>query len=59
MTKRAVVMDQRARFYRPPFRKAPVRLMLEGAAMGQYRQEEVGVDIDNALRDILACLLLM
>jgi hypothetical protein len=52
-------MDQRARFYRPPFRKAPVRLMLEGAAMGQYRQEEVGVDIDNALRDILACLLLM
>ena len=57
MTKRADVMDLRARFYGPLTRKARIKLMLEGAAMGQYRSgKQGGVRIRNAMRDIVACL---
>ena len=57
MTKRADVMDLRAKFYGPLTRKARIKLMLEGAAMGQYRKaKQGGVGIRNAMRDIVACL---
>ena len=57
MTKRADVMDLRARFYGPLTRKERFNLMLEGAAMGQYRsRKQGGVRIYNALRDVIACL---
>jgi len=58
MTKQADVMDLRARFYGPLTRKARIKLMLEGAAMGQYRsRKKGGVRIYNVPRDIVACLL--
>ncbi|MGA2753417.1 MAG: glycosyltransferase [Terracidiphilus sp.] len=57
MTKRADVMELRARYYGPLSRKARIKLMLQGAAMGQYRNAaKGGVGIHNAIRDILACL---
>jgi glycosyltransferase involved in cell wall biosynthesis len=56
LTKMANVMELRARFYGPQSRKARLRLMLAGAAMGQYRKEaQGGVGIRNALRDLVAC----
>ncbi len=58
MAKRADVMEQRARYYGNMSRKDRIKLMLQGAAMGQYRiAAKGGVGIHNALRDILACLL--
>jgi hypothetical protein len=58
MTKRADVMELRARYYGRLSRKARIKLMLQGAAMGQYRNAaKGGVGIHNALRDIIACLL--
>lgn len=58
MTMRADVMELRARFYGTLSRMARMRLMLQGAAMGQYRNaEKGGVGIHNALRDMLAILL--
>jgi glycosyltransferase involved in cell wall biosynthesis len=58
MTRRADVMELRARYYGRLSRKARIRLMLQGAAMGQYRNAaKGGVGIHNALRDFLACLL--
>jgi glycosyltransferase involved in cell wall biosynthesis len=57
MAKQADVMDLRARFYGPLTRKARIKLMLEGAAMGQYRsRKRGGVRIYNVPRDIIACL---
>jgi len=57
MTKRADVMELRARYYGRLSRKERIKLMLQGAAMGQYRSApKGGVGIHNALRDILACL---
>ena len=56
MTKQVDVMELRARFYSAQLRKARLRLMLEGAAMGQYRKAaQGGVGIHNALRDLFAC----
>ena len=58
MAMRADVMKLRARFYGTLSRMARMRLMLQGAAMGQYRNaEKGGVGIHNALRDMLAILL--
>lgn len=57
MTKRADVMELRARYYGRLSRKARIKLMLQGAVMGQYRNAaRGGVGIHNAIRDILACL---
>ncbi|MGA9588184.1 MAG: glycosyltransferase [Terracidiphilus sp.] len=57
MTKRAEVMRLRASYYGRLSRKARIKLMLQGAAMGQYRKAaKGGVGIHNALRDILACI---
>jgi len=56
MTKLANVMELRARFYSVASRKVRLRLMLSGAAMGQYRTAaHGGVGIRNALRDLVAC----
>ena len=56
LTKLASVMDLRAKFYSPQTVKARFRLMLAGAAMGQYNREaQGGVGIHNALRDLVAC----
>ena len=58
MTKRADVMELRARYYGRLSGKARIKLMFQGAAMGQYRNAaKGGVGIHNAVRDILACLL--
>ena len=58
MAKRADVMELRARYYGRLSHTARIRLMLEGAMMGQYRNAgKGGVGIHNALRDIFACLL--
>ena len=58
MTKRVDVMELRARYYGRLSRKARIKLMLQGAAMGQYRNStKGGVGIHNALRDSIACLL--
>jgi glycosyltransferase involved in cell wall biosynthesis len=56
LARRADVMELRARFYGPLSRKARIKLMLQGAAMGQYRNAKQGVRMHNALRDIIACL---
>jgi glycosyltransferase involved in cell wall biosynthesis len=57
MTKRADVMELRARYYGRLPRKERINLMLQGAAMGQYRNAaKGGVGIHNALRDLLAFL---
>jgi glycosyltransferase involved in cell wall biosynthesis len=57
MTKRADVMALRARYYGRLSRKARIELMIQGAAMGQYRNaKEGGVGIHNAIRDIIAFL---
>ena len=54
---RADVMELRARFYGPLSRKARIKLMLQGAAMGQYRNaKEGGVRMHNVPRDCIACL---
>jgi hypothetical protein len=56
LTKLANVMELRARFYSAQSLKARLRLMLAGAAMGQYKKEaQGGVGIRNALRDLVAC----
>ena len=56
MTKLASVMELRAEFYSAQSRKARLRLMLAGAAMGQYKKTaQGGVGIRNALRDLVAC----
>ncbi len=56
MTKMANVMELRARFYSAQSLKARLRLMLAGAAMGQYKNEaHGGVGIRNAFRDLAAC----
>lgn len=56
MTKQADVMELRAKFYCVRRRRARLRLMMEGAAMGQYRKAaQGGVGIHNALRDLVAC----
>lgn len=56
--KQAAVMDLRSRFYGLKSRNSRIKLMLEGAAMGQYRPaKHGGVRIHNALRDIVACFL--
>ena len=56
MTKMANVMELRARFYSAQSRKERFRLMLAGAAMGQYRTTtQGGVGIPNAIRDFVAC----
>ena len=56
MTKLASVMELRAKFYSAQSRKARFRLMLRGAAMGQYKNAaQGGVGIRNALRDLVAC----
>lgn len=58
-TKLASVMDMRARFYGTHSRKERARLILQGTAMGQYRNSSKGgVGIHNALRDIVAYLFL-
>jgi len=58
MAKRADVMELRTRYYARISRKDRIKLMLQGAAIGQYRNAaKGGVGIHNALRDILACLL--
>lgn len=58
MAKRADVMKLRAEYYGGASRKARLKLMLQGAAMGQYRSAaKGGVGIHNALRDIFASLL--
>ena len=57
LAERADVMKLRARYYGRLSRKARIMLMLQGAAMGQYRKAaKGGVGIHNALRDILACI---
>ncbi len=57
LARQADVMELRARFYRPLSRKERIKLMLEGAAMGQYRSaKEGGVRMHNAPRDLIACL---
>lgn len=56
---RADVMDLRVTFYRSQSHKERFSLMLEGAMLGQYRRAKYGgVGIHNALRDMVACLLL-
>ncbi len=58
MTKLANVMELRAKFYSVQSRKARLALMLEGAAMGQYRKAaKGGAGIRNAIRDLVACFL--
>ena len=52
LARRADVMELRARFYGPLSRKARIKLLLQGAAMGQYRNAKQGVRIHNALRDL-------
>lgn len=57
LARQADVLELRARFYGPLSRKARIKLMLQGAATGQYRNAQGGVGIHNALRDLIACLL--
>jgi len=56
LARRAEVMELRARFYGPLSRKARIKLMLQGAAIGQYQNAKGGVGMHNALRDLIACL---
>jgi len=57
MEGRADVMSLRAKFYASPSRQVRIKLMLEGATIGQYRRaENGGVGIRNFVRDVLACL---
>jgi hypothetical protein len=57
MTKRAEVMKLRAMFYAPISRRARVKLMLRGVALGQYANaKKGGVGISNALRDLHAVI---
>jgi glycosyltransferase involved in cell wall biosynthesis len=56
-SKRAEVMDLRARFYKSQSRKERLSLMIEGVGLGQYRRKSKGgLRIHNALRDIVAWL---
>jgi hypothetical protein len=56
-SRKADVMDVRARFYRSQSRKERLSLMVEGIALGQYRQRgKGGLRIHNAPRDIIAWL---
>lgn len=58
LAKRADIMDLRAKFYSEPSLRKRIKLMLEGARIGQYSNTgKGGVRIHNALRDVIACLL--
>ena len=60
MAKCADVMDLRAKFYSARARRQRMRLMLQGFAIGQYRRaDRGGVGMQNALRDLLAAVLLL
>jgi glycosyltransferase involved in cell wall biosynthesis len=57
LARKADVLELRAAFYGPLSRKARIKLMLEGAAKGQYRNtKQGGVRMHNAVRDLIACL---
>jgi glycosyltransferase involved in cell wall biosynthesis len=60
MARCADVMELRAKFYSAQTRRQRMRLMLQGFAMGQYRRaDKGGVGMRNAVRDLLAAVLLL